>query len=525
MGIEIDQATISVLPRGPQGPAGVPGSPGDQITFATRTAAAAATIGSGVNFLNVAGYSVVGDGGAALYVRRASEPSHPGKFQNVDGSWWELIASPIKPQMLGAVNNDTTDDSTPLQAAINTAIAKKVALYCPGGAGYRLTATLTINGPLLIYGDGFGSETAFANTTLHFDAGIHGINISTTESVVLRDLTIGVTASATNVGVIVTEATTFNTYSLFENIRFNGFGIGLYFIRAANWTVKQCLFRNAATNSIIIEDQFNMDAGDSTITECTFSGNPSSAHIRHMSGGALRIVNNKIASGARGYLLDLAVGAVSVGTFLGMNSIEGQTIAGIQMVRQGTTGGFAAHTIVGNEIGAARGIYIPDDLSGIGISHLICVGNNITFDGAEGVTIGTVSMLNFSSNIIRNIGAGNPLVIASTVIGGVVANNVIDSSVAPTLNSTSVRYEGVAQRGIQSVAVTTASGALFTGTASVTFAVPFLETPPHVSATIRGSTGLSANIDGAATTTGFTLRGWAVSSGTYTVEWEARPRV
>src|SRR5690606_20667332 len=36
------------------------------------------------------GFAIVGDGGAALYKRVASEPTHAGKVMSADGAWWEL---------------------------------------------------------------------------------------------------------------------------------------------------------------------------------------------------------------------------------------------------------------------------------------------------------------------------------------------------------------------------------------------------------------------------------------------------
>lgn len=57
--------------------------------FDTRAAAIAATIPATVNAVRLAGYSAAGDGGAALYKRVGSQPSHDGKFQSADGAWWE----------------------------------------------------------------------------------------------------------------------------------------------------------------------------------------------------------------------------------------------------------------------------------------------------------------------------------------------------------------------------------------------------------------------------------------------------
>lgn len=59
--------------------------------FETRLDVVAAVISSSVNGITVLGHAAVGDGGAASYKRVSSEPSHSGKIQSADGTWWEII--------------------------------------------------------------------------------------------------------------------------------------------------------------------------------------------------------------------------------------------------------------------------------------------------------------------------------------------------------------------------------------------------------------------------------------------------
>jgi len=62
--------------------------------FDTASAVAAANIPGPVNYARTAGYSTVGDGGAALYKRVAAEPSHIGKIQSADGVVCPLKSGP-----------------------------------------------------------------------------------------------------------------------------------------------------------------------------------------------------------------------------------------------------------------------------------------------------------------------------------------------------------------------------------------------------------------------------------------------
>lgn len=97
--------------------------------FGTRALAAAATIPSGQDFIQTAGYSTAGDGGGALYKRVSSEPSHAGKFQSADGAWFEIAEEVLSPLMLGAKGDGTTDDTT----ALNNTVAIGRPVYVPSG--------------------------------------------------------------------------------------------------------------------------------------------------------------------------------------------------------------------------------------------------------------------------------------------------------------------------------------------------------------------------------------------------------
>lgn len=80
--------------------------------YATRANAVVGT--STAEYLRLAGYNASGDGGASLYKKSVTEPSHPGKFQNAAGTWYELKEDFLRPEHFGAVGNGTTDDATAL---------------------------------------------------------------------------------------------------------------------------------------------------------------------------------------------------------------------------------------------------------------------------------------------------------------------------------------------------------------------------------------------------------------------------
>jgi hypothetical protein len=117
------------------------------IPLRLKTDIASVTIPAPVEYIRTSGYSAVGVG-AAMYKRVASQPSHPGKAQSLDGAWWEIAEQVIDQLMLGAVNDGNgngggTNNATALQATISVASAlKRPALFVPGI--YRCDSGLTV---------------------------------------------------------------------------------------------------------------------------------------------------------------------------------------------------------------------------------------------------------------------------------------------------------------------------------------------------------------------------------------------
>lgn len=104
-------------------------------SFDTVSSVQSANIPTPVNYLRTAGYYSAGDGGEALYKRVVSEPTHAGKIQSADGSWWELSTEYVTPNMFGAWCNGINDDVPAINAA--WAYATSLGLI---GAPLRLVA-------------------------------------------------------------------------------------------------------------------------------------------------------------------------------------------------------------------------------------------------------------------------------------------------------------------------------------------------------------------------------------------------
>lgn len=102
----------------------------------------------------IGGFASAGDGGEALYKRVASQPSHAGKFQSLDGSWFEIADSEIKLKMFGAKGDNSTDDTQALADFVNylnqsTTVSKG---FVTEGL-YKATSLPTITSSITIEGE------------------------------------------------------------------------------------------------------------------------------------------------------------------------------------------------------------------------------------------------------------------------------------------------------------------------------------------------------------------------------------
>lgn len=85
--------------------------------FGTRALAQAATVGTTIPMISVAGYTVRGDAPIAWFVRTASQPIHEGKIQTADGAWWVITGPDIWPEQFGAKGDGVTNDQTAIMNA------------------------------------------------------------------------------------------------------------------------------------------------------------------------------------------------------------------------------------------------------------------------------------------------------------------------------------------------------------------------------------------------------------------------
>lgn len=204
------------------------------------------------DYIKIQGYITVGDGGRALYKKVLTEPSHAGKLQKGDGTWWEIAEQSYKITMFGArqgnVNTYAAANTAAIQGAIDTAAALGVReVLVPTGVfviATKITIGVAVNVRLKGYGRGSqlkGGNSYSGEIILYggpvASGGIQGDII---------DLTIGEVLSGTCNGI---QATNANTGQL-HGIYFRGCGTCITLTDSFSVKISRCDFSVPANYAI-----------------------------------------------------------------------------------------------------------------------------------------------------------------------------------------------------------------------------------------------------------------------------------
>jgi len=218
-------------------------SQGNVPIYSTRNAVEGLEIPNGMSAIRTNGFGMVGDGGAALYKRVFSEPTHAGKVQSADGAWWELAELEINARQLGAKGDGVSDDTTALQNFLDCTVALKVNGKIPSGRwnisapGLLLdhssvagdfTPSIYGEGPLTLFVCAAGNYTAFE--TRGYNAPGSGAKLQT-----VGGFTLYKPAGLDGIGF---KSTGF-CFGRYERIRTIGFNIGQSYEGAFSCEIEQ----------------------------------------------------------------------------------------------------------------------------------------------------------------------------------------------------------------------------------------------------------------------------------------------
>lgn len=257
------------------------------------------------------------------------------------------------------------------------------------------------------------------------------------------------------------------THHLVDKCQILGFSTNIHFENCDFFVVENTLVNKVFNYGIVVENQGNVDSGDSLIHGCIFQGgadntNPPKALIKYRSGGGLKITDNKLLLGQVG-IQTLLPSNVGTGVLIiSGNSVEGQSVHCLQMgYETGATNSFFIRTIInGNEFLANNctgdGVVIDGSIIPNSMTDILFQGNHVTGvpSSLNAVNVNGITNLLISGNEIH--GGSNGILIGSYVQNIKVPNdNIILKATSTSIRN--IGYAGMTQDQISNICHTSFS--------------------------------------------------------------------
>lgn len=275
----------------------------------------------------------------------------------------------------GAVGDGVADDTTAIQNALNEAVALGSAVYCEPGT-YKITTAVSITAAVKLYGDNFSSCIIAPAIT------IDAFDISTVLPVKFDGIGISYPSAANN-GTTAIKVTAaggqINSSSIFRDIQILNASYCIQFIQADAFVVDNIKCVLFTVGGVLVQNNTNADAGDSTITNSYLlaASSAATACVQWISSGGFRFENDKCLTAANGIAVELASAAVTAQMIVVGNSFDGMTASALTMVRQGATGNFARVLFNDNLCnGVLICVQIPNDSNGAWLKTVTILGNS-----------------------------------------------------------------------------------------------------------------------------------------------------
>lgn len=410
----------------------------EPILFASTAEVESAFVSAGISYISTIGYHSPGDGGAATFVRAASEPAHGGKVQSADGSWWELAET--KPNLLqfGGIDDGTTTD--------DTAAFEAMSSYCqakqrPGRVPATILGFATNGGPHR-FDYGLHGDGGIWNTTIYVTHPTNDVISQITPTPgSISDLHFfaSVTRTAGNTLIIDAPAGQAALHPIIQrNVFQNGY-VDIALLKANIASVLDNFSVDFRQHFIYINNSTFPDNGDQYVAGNTWDTSQSApAGIMQLNAGGLKMVGNK--GGRAGYAYRLLLqGTVPDSTsilIINGNSFENQTLGQISLERQpGGTATFDKVIISNNEFaGATANAAISLDNGQDFIQRLIITNNVIQFFGPAGISATVAKNMMIGGNSFNSSGGGVGIT-CGVSSSGYIAKNIFQNVGTPIANA------------------------------------------------------------------------------------------
>jgi hypothetical protein len=300
----------------------------------------------------------------------------------------------------GATGDGVTDDGAAIRSALAAIPSTGGLLYFPAGTYKYTGATLVLNKPVTVMGDGGGVHFVDlgpirgvngypAITTIDFNSGTGTLFDVQKAGCMFKDILLrnpGTTAPTAGAGIVVSAD---GDRTRYQNLGVDGFYINIDVQQGSSHTFEGCWNCAPVLYGLKLRNINVPDGGDHQINNCAFYDGPYSptSAIRIESGGGVKISNSKIVSMlgplfVNGIDLAVAAGISTVDLLVSNCSIEGFTGSGIK-IRSGAGGFWVNMVITGNQFQAEAGAY------GINIDGVSGSIGLISITGNSGYTTGT----------------------------------------------------------------------------------------------------------------------------------------
>lgn len=356
-------------------------------------------------------------------------PLNSAKLQgNLDANGFRILNSPdigggigFNVQTYGATGDGVTDDTTAIRAAIAAIPSTGGVLYVPAGRYIYTGATLTLDKPVTVMGDGgrfTTSDLDSALSTIEFDSGTLPLFTVTHAGCDFRNIALinssGTTPTA-GAGILVLGDGTAHgaAFGNFENLTIGNFYIGIDVQSGGLHRFDNCAIFGPVLYGLKLRNILNPDGGDNCVSNCQIwtsgSRSPTSA-IRIESGGGPKIVNCKVNALTlplfiNGLDIELTAGVTTADLLISNCSFEGYSGSGIKGAPQAGGSVWYGIVLTGNQFaGGATGN--PDAINFAGAS----AGdfNGLTINGNLAFTL---------------VGSSNPMISLSNCSNVVLSGN------------------------------------------------------------------------------------------------------
>lgn len=400
------------------------------LIFDTRGLAALATIPVTTTFIETAGYSAVGDLGAAIYIKIGG--TAPGAFQSADGQWWGLAENPVNACQFGLnIAAAAATNRAALQAASDYLNALNGGTcWIPAGT-YTIDNAVNVAARVTFRGMGAGTNISLANLTSHaFDL----------QGGYCRILDMQITAPTAKTGGAGVNASPGTGEFIIDGVYMNAMWDGVRINASLGWTVSNSRITAVQNVGIRISGGSDiMQVFNVVVTAPGALGAGGRAGIEHTgSAGDLTVSGNcQFVGTSYGVLLAPTTADIASCRFSQM--LCDQNAIGLYITPNGGAASVSRCTFSQCDFTSSflAGIML-ETTAGARVDDMSFNQCHVNFNGANGVTIADTGVVNvrFTNCLVANNNP-NGISIAANVGKVKLIGNIIGAGGSITGNASS----------------------------------------------------------------------------------------